>query len=268
LSVARTPTKRRSKPSFRARLRTFWVLGAFLIAAGAYSLWLLVQAPWFRAQGIEVSGNLHVPSAQIVARAGLDPHANVWLLDTRAVERRVEAIPYVERARVSRGLPASVAVAVSERAVDGCVRGSGFAFAVDAAQRVLQAGCHGGPTYELPKLATEPPPGRFLNDATLTELQGDAHALAAAGRHLTDFSLDSFGQLEAVMPGGIRVRFGSDDDLSRKERLIDPILTALGVRVAGVVAIDLRAPGTPVVEHRATLRPANGRAGRNLSTPK
>jgi cell division septal protein FtsQ len=244
------------------------VLGAFLVAAGAYLLWLLVQAPWFRAQGIDVSGNQHVPSEQIVARAALDPHANVWLLDTRAMERRIEAIPYVERAHVSRGLPASVGVAVSERAVDGCVRGAGFVFAVDAAQRVLQDGCRGGPAYELPKLASEPAPGRFLNDASLAELQRDAHALAAGGRRLTDFSLDAFGQLEAVMPGGIRVRFGSDEDLSRKERLIDPILTALGARAATVVAIDLRAPGTPVVEHRAAPGPANGRTRRDLSTTK
>jgi hypothetical protein len=52
------------------------------------------------------------------------------------------------------------------------------------------------------------------------------------------------------MPGGIQIRFGDDDDLDRKRRLIAPILAQLGPRLADVRAVDLRAPGTPVVDFR------------------
>jgi cell division septal protein FtsQ len=263
MGLAPARSKRRSKPSLRSRLRTFWVLGAFVLFALVYLGWLVVQAPLFRSQGLQITGNQRVPRAEIVARAQFDPHANVWLLDTHALERRVEAIPYIAHAHLARRLPAVTRLEISERAPAGCVRGDGFDVTIDASGRVLEEGCSGGPSFILRALTNEPAPGAFLTDPGLAQLQRDARQLAADGRHLSDFSLDSFGQLEATLPDGIRLRFGADDDLGRKERLIDPILAALGPRVATVSAIDLRAPGTPVVEHRTTPK----RSGRDLSTP-
>jgi cell division septal protein FtsQ len=245
-------TARRSKPSLLARLRRYWIIGILgavvLLIAGR----LAERAPLFEARTPAVSGNARVPAALVVRRAAIDPHANVWLLDARAVERRVEAIPYVLRATLHRGFPGGSRIEIAERKPDGCVRSDVALVTIDADRRVLQDGCL-APVVFIVRGATEFAAGSFVADPALQRLQTDARTLDARGRKLTDFAFDDFGELEATLPGGIRVRFGEDGedgDLGLKQRLIGPILAALGPRVTSVSAIDLRAPSTPVVEHK------------------
>ncbi len=251
--VKRKPARaqRRSRPTAGERLRTFWFLGLLLVFAGAYGLWVLVHSSLFDLKRLEVTGVGRVARSEVAARAAIGAHANVWLLDTRAIGRRVEAIPYVLSAGVHRALPASVRIDVTERKPDGCVRGANdLALTVDSAGRVLERGCAPGSVVYLPQSVRDMAPGSFLNDPELARLQHDAHALANSGDRLRDFRHDTYGQLEASLASGIRVRFGDEEDLDRKRRLIAPILASLGARVAGVIAIDLRAPATPVVERK------------------
>jgi len=251
------PTPRRSKPSLLTRLRRYWIVGlvaaVVLVVAGR----LAARAEMFQAGAPVVDGNVRVSRADVLAHAGLDARGNVWLLDARAVERRVETIPYVASARLVRGFPGGARIEVRERTPEGCVRSDVATATIDAQQRVLQSGCAATVVYRIRSLA-EFPVGSFLHDPDIAKLQADARALAAGGHHLSDFALDEYGELEAALPGGIRVRFGDDGDLGAKERLIGPILTALGGRVATVTAIDLRAPSTPVVEHRGGASTAKG----------
>lgn len=227
------------------------MLGLLVVFAAAYGLWTLAHTSIFAVKHLEVSGAKNVERSEVASRAAIGRNANVWLLDTHAIERRVEAIPYVLTARVHRGLPASVRIEVTERKPDGCVRGAeGVALTIDGAARVLERGCTPGSIVYLPHAAVDVAPGRYLHDPELAQLQRDAHALADSGERLRDFRHDAYGQLEATLAGGIRVRFGGEEDLDRKQRLIGPILASLGTRIAGVTTIDLRAPATPVVERK------------------
>jgi cell division septal protein FtsQ len=244
---AKTP--RRSKPSLGARLRRYWIPAVVLAAVVLVAGRLAVRAPVFATLTPSVSGNVKVPAAEVVAKAALDPQANVWLVDAGAVERRVESIPYVAVARLRRGIPGGATIEISERKPDACVRSDVALATIDAARRVLHSGCGEPVVYRL-RSGAEFPDGSFVRDPDLARLQSDALALDARGRRLTDLGFDEFGGLEATLPSGIRVRFGDDDDLGSKERLIGPILAALDARAGRVSAIDLRAPSTPVVEHR------------------
>jgi cell division protein FtsQ len=244
---AKTP--RRSKPSLGARLRRYWIPAVVIAAALIAAVRFAVRAPMFATLTPSVSGNVKVPAAEVIAKAALDPQANVWLVDAGAVERRVEAIPYVASARLWRGFPGGARIEISERKPDACVGSDVALVTIDAARRVLHGGCGEGVVYRL-RSAAEFPDGSFVRDPELARLQSDALALDARGRRLTDLAFDEFGGLEATLPSGIRVRFGDDDDLGRKERLIGPILAAIDPRAGRISAIDLRAPSTPVVERR------------------
>jgi cell division septal protein FtsQ len=222
-----------------------------LVFAGAYGIWVLLHSSLLQVKHLEVSGVRRVDPGEVAARAKIGTHANVWLLDTHAIEQRVETIPYVLTARVHRTLPANVSIEVTERKPDGCVRGTdGLALTVDGAGRVLERGCAAGSVAYLPHAVSAAAPGRFLNDPELAQLQRDAHALANSGERLKDFRHDQYGQLEASLADGIRIRFGDEAELDRKQRLIGPILASLGARIGGVTTIDLRAPATPVVERK------------------
>ena len=191
------------------------------------------------------------PGDRVSSHAQISGRSNIWLLDTGAIARRVETIPYVLTAHVHRALPATVRVEIAERIPDGCVRtDDGAELTIDATRRVLERGCLAAAVVYLARAVDDSDPGTFINDPELALLQKDARVLAASGEPLTDFSHDKYGQLEARLADGIRVRFGDEEDLDRKLRLIGPVLASIGNRLAGVTAIDLRAPSTPVVERK------------------
>jgi len=244
--------QRRSRPTLRARIGTFWVLGLIVIAAVLWGGWTLATLPAFALHSLAINGLDHVSRDDVAARAALDPQANIWLLDTHAIERRVEAVPYVDTARVHRRPLGAVSIDVTERAVDGCLRDvAGNEFTIDRKRRVLERGCSpaAASTYTV-RARIGTPPGGVVENEELAKLQDDVRALATTKHRFRAVAHDAFGQLEATMQDGIRVKFGDDGDLERKQRLIGPILAQLGPRATDVQAVDLRAPATPVVEYR------------------
>jgi len=79
-------------------------------------------------------------------------------------------------------------------------------------------------------------------------LRDDYERLTDAHVVVVTLGYDRFGDLTAGTPRGVQLLLGDDEDLTRKIALIGPILSqTAGRRIA---AIDLRAPGTPVVVYR------------------
>lgn len=254
MSASRT---RRSRRSLAQRLRVYWIVGVVAAGALVWGGWTLATLPVFHLRSLSVSGLDRVSAADVRARAAIDAHTNVWLQDRGAMARRIEAIPYVETARISIRPPADVEIAVTERVAEGCVHDPSGQFTIDAERRVLALGCADAPplVYVM-RAPIDARPGAFVADPELEALQADARALAAGTNRYRAFGYDEFGELDATLVDGIHVRFGDDADLARKESLVGPILAQLGPRAGTVVALDLRAPAAPVVQFRP-LRPAH-----------
>ena len=248
---ARPASRRRSRPSLRTRVRTFWLLAAIVGLAAGYGTYRAIAWPGFRLSHLDVTGLHVVERAEVVRRAGLDPHANVWLLNLRAATRRIEAIPYVRSAYVRRIVPARVAIDIVERTPDGCVTTVAGSLLIDADRRVLASDCAARPEPRY-RLTGEPPatPGAFLHDARLAHLQSDAHQLTHDGVALAALEHDRFGDLDATLRSGIRVLLGAESDLDQKAALLGPILQTLQKYSRPIETVDLRAPATPVVVYR------------------
>jgi POTRA domain, FtsQ-type len=250
---ARTLPRRR-KPSLAMRVRPFWILAIVIVAALGWGGAWLAGSPWFRVAhtGVDVPIGSPVSRDQVRAAAAIGSDANVWLIRTGAVTRRIEAIPYVDRATVHRGqFPQPfVELAITVRRPSACLRAGGRDVTIDAASRVLQNGCA---RASLPRIdtgsASVPAPGAALGDAAITRLLGDAKTLADADLAVRSLGRDRWGGLEAVDVTGVTLRFGDDADLADKARLVQPVRSGIGPK-RPVRAIDLRAPKTPIVEFR------------------
>lgn len=234
-----------------ARLRVFWVFIAALLPAAVYAGYRIATWSEFQPKDIAVSGNVHVSAAEINRRAAIPANANVWLLNKRAAEQRVEALPWVRDAQIHRALPARVRIVVIERQPVACVVSGRAAYLVDADAHVIESSCPNGAMLRVafPPLAMQRP-GAVLDAALLHRMVADAATLHGAQLDAATVGLDRFGGLEAHLRDGVIVRFGDDADLGRKAGLIRPILSAYGARHNQVAAVDVRAPSTPVVELR------------------
>jgi len=247
--VSAKALRRRSQPSLAVRLRALWLF-AVLVVLGVFALGVAIaNVPQLRVRSVEAI----VPPGPlardaVVAAARVDPGANLWLLDTGAIRRRLEALPYVATASVGRAQfpQPAVTLEVTLREPADCVQTAGGLLTIDATARVLQTGCASTllPVVETGGAAAVP--GSILTGPDTDALLADARAIAAhIPTHLV--RRDRFGGIEAVDSRGVILRFGADADLAAKIALVEPIRAGAG-HGRPLRAIDLRAPTTPVVE--------------------
>lgn len=244
---------RRRKASLAARIKPFWIFAIVLVGLIGWGGAWLAQSSSFRVTriGVDVPLASPVSAGAVRAAAGISRETNVWLIDTRGAARRIEAIPYVDRASIHRGqFPKPfVELAVTVRRPSACVRGGGRDVSIDATARVLQAGCA---TAALPRIdagtAVVPAPGGTVADPEVARLLADAKTLDGANLAVRRLARDRFGGLTAVDVTGVLIQFGADDDLAKKAALVEPVRKGVSNRT--IRAIDLRAPGTPIVEFR------------------
>ncbi len=242
--------RRRTGASLAVRVRAFWVIAILIGLAVAGLATAFIEAPQLRVRTVSAA----VPSGPVqrtavLAAAAVPADANLWLLDTHAMRRRIAAIPYVDDVRIHRRqfpVP-SIAFEVTVRRPTGCVRAGGSVVTIDATERVLQTGCA---ARDLPMVdaghANAVAPGETLQAADVNHLIDDAKAIGERVA-VRIVRRDRWSGIEAVDTDGVTLRFGSDDDLAAKLALVEPIRRSVA-NARKLTAIDLRAPDTPVVE--------------------
>lgn len=77
--------------------------------------------PYFSVREIKVSGTKKLGGSEIAAMAGLSQGMNIWNVEPRTMERKVNKHPWVKRVVVRRELPHRIAIEVEERAPKGIV---------------------------------------------------------------------------------------------------------------------------------------------------
>lgn len=242
--------RRRKKPSLLARVRVFWLLIVVVLVALAYGAYTLVTLPQLRVQNVAVEiGGHAVTQRAVLDAAHIDRETNAWLLNTHAIAARIETIPYVASAHVSRRPPASVVIAVTQRVPVACVYDRTRVVTIDDAPRILQDGCafQTLPRIDLTNVRLGAP-GARVDDAGVGSLLTDVGTLAAAHIAVRSVGHDRFDGLDAVDATGVRLRFGKESDLAKKAALVGPVRAATSGR--RIAVIDLRAPGTPIVEFK------------------
>lgn len=71
---------------------------------------------YFQITKLLVEGNLRVPKEAIIHSLGLPTHASILEIDLKDLARRIMRNPWIKTASVSRRLPLSLVIRVSERA--------------------------------------------------------------------------------------------------------------------------------------------------------
>ncbi|TAM78504.1 FtsQ-type POTRA domain-containing protein [bacterium] len=240
------PPRRRRAP-LRARLKAASLVLAVLAALAAYGGYRLAAWPGFDLQRLIVTGNDHLTAGEVADAAAVPRDRNLWLLALAPVRHRVEVLPWVAHARLSRTLPAALHIEITERlpvAVVSLPSDGGAAFAlVDATGHVLER--NDSAAWPYPRVR-----GIAPSSADFPRVVGDVQTLAASGVHVRELDVTTLGELVAVTYTRLRLDFGDDSDLSHKASLVNPIIARLGRRVTSVAALDLRAPKTPVVVYR------------------
>ena len=227
---------RRTVQRRRRWLRRGAVVGVVLLVVGA--VWAVGWSPWLAVQRIQVTGTQRLSPDEV--RSTLTDTRGVPLarVDVRELERRVEALPQVESATVTRDWPRGLQVVVHERVAVATARDSGVLRLVDA-DGVLFADAD--PGEDLPAVHVDlsyDDPGRL--DAALTVLAALPPKVAAV---LESLEVPTQADVRLRLADGAEVSWG---DASRSDFKAD-VLAALRKTAPEALRYDVSAPDAPSI---------------------
>lgn len=233
----------------RRRLR--FLAGSTAVAVAVGGAVGVTRSPLLDVDRVEVRGTSRTPRPDVLAASGLDAGPLMTEVDTRGVVRRVEALPWVERARARRAWPNSVVIEVTERTPAAALAAAGGGWAlVDGAGRVLEVGAARPQGVPVVAGATAPgPAGSELAAGARDPLRVAAALPAQLRPRVAEVVVVPGGEvvLRLAAPGG-EVRLGRPDALGPKLAAAATVLEKANPR--GLRVLDVRVPQAPVLTRR------------------
>ncbi len=227
----------------RRRLRIL-VMAVSVVAllAGGYGL---TRTSLLDVDRVVVQGTARTPPADVIRAAGLRGSHQMADVDTAAVRRGVERLPWVARATVERRWPGTVKITLQERTAAAAMAAVGGGWAtVDATGRVVAVGADQPAGLVTIAGVTAPALGATVGaaaKAALTVLEALPSSLDGRLRRLDAGEAGVVVHLDGAPP----VLLGPTTQLGEKLTALTTLLARVDVKGAG--AIDVRVPAAPVV---------------------
>jgi cell division protein FtsQ len=226
------------------------VVGAALVAGG---VWWAAQQPlpefsYFQVNEIQIRGNDHVATEEVLSRLGLQEPVNILQLDMEELAGRIMAHPWIRSASIQRHPPLRLIVTVEERQPVALLSaGKTYLLSADA---VILEEVEGPPAQDLPTLRTqwrakyragehldEP---RILRGLELLEVLRKAPPLQQA--QVKEVTAEADGNYIVHLAGeGAILRLSVAAALPQLHRL-DVALGRRGQRLENFAYVDLRFP--------------------------
>ena len=214
--IAPRGLRRRQRDQWLTALRMI-VLGLSVALAAALAA-ALVWSPRFRVREVAVRGLRRVDSGTIMSRIALRSGAGLGAISTGAIRRRVEQIPAVESACVSRDWPGRLVIVVRERVPAAFVRCGLGIILVD--RRGAGFTAVGADTDGLPELkgvaVSLGRPDRARPTKALQQAMGALAAAQQAEMMVRQVIARAPNDLELRLADGVRLRLGRPEQLQLK----------------------------------------------------
>lgn len=231
----------------RQRLRILLVLVSLpLIVLLAI---VALRSSWLSVRHLRVVGLRQTPAGAVDRVLAGALHHPMISVDTGALASRVDALPWVHDAVVSRSWPSTLEVKVTERSAVASVRAGSSWAELDASGRVL-ALVSSAPAGQ-PGLAGSAAgglrPGGVVGPPMRAELSVAAAVPGSLRAEIEGIGPEPDGgvQLTLARPSGATVEMGPAVDLAAKLSALQTVLAQ--VDLTGVKVIDVRVPGQPAL---------------------
>jgi cell division protein FtsQ len=207
----------------RRRLRILLIVSCVLSAAGI--AYLVVMSPILNVDKVAITGEHHVNPMQVRSAAGVHRGDHLLLLDTGAIARRVERIPWIRAAKVERDLPGTLRITVTEYTPVAYVRVAGALMLIAGNGRVI-ARASGAPAraVEIRGIRRAPAAGDTVSPPDAAGIV--QHLPAALAQQVVAVDV-SGGGLALEMRAGGEIRLGNSSDLAAKAASAQAVLDHL-----------------------------------------
>ncbi len=261
-TVTVDPRIRRRRAEVRqaqGRRRLHRLLFVLALVSLAVMVWLALRSPLMAVDSVGYEGLVRTPLAEVEAAAGVAVGEPLIDVDTAAVAARVEALPWVAEARVTRSWTGSVVIEVTERQpVAAALAAPDVWVLVDAEGRVLTGSVEVPPG--LPRMSgvlSAGSPGTSLAADAAPLLDVAVLAPASLRPRIQGLYLESDGEIWIALNTGDRILLGPDSELAFKVMAAATMVERLDVEGRTGWELDVTVPSLPVVrELRSGYRTA------------
>lgn len=215
------------------RRRTYVISAAFLVVVVGFAIWLFGVSSAFALETLVVEGVKDVTPAQVGELAALETGTPLASVDIGGVEARVQSLPSVARAQVTRRWPHTIVITILERDRVGTLLVDDKYSIVDSTGAIFNATKKrpiGMPLIEIP----EDGPSRRAAIAVLTALPDDV------SRQVDKVMAQSPDKVVLTMRDGTIVVWGGEQESAFKADVLRALLAKSKDKW-----IDLRTPNTP-----------------------
>ena len=216
-----------------------WAIAGIVVLLLAGVAVAATYTPLFAASDVRVDASGGLVKADVLAIAGIVEGTNVFHLDTRRAERRLERDPRILEARVRTSLPDTIAIRVVPRAPVAILEHAGSLVGAD--------GVVIGPGHAstiLPSLVAGG--GGELGSDALAEAAATAAALGSDLRPVVDaIVVRPDGSLRLRLAAGFTATFGDGSELGAKVASLRALLEWVEAEDVVVRSADLTVPGSP-----------------------
>jgi cell division protein FtsQ len=230
-------------PRARRRRRRIAIVVPAAAAALALGAWWATHSSIFDAKHVSVSGASHLTRADVLEAAGVGPGTNLLWADTSAIESAVESDPWVAEATVTRSLPSTIRIAVTERRPASTVVVGSTWFLVAADGTVLAPARHRPDLPVLPTAQSLTVGSRPAALATAAEVAGGMSPWLRS--RVVTVDPGEGGWVQLGLDDGVRVLFGPPTDVVAKAQALAGILQWAADRHRRLSTIDVRSPVSP-----------------------
>ena len=232
-------------------------LGIFLLFCFALSSYFFINSAFFNVKKIEVSGCQTVSEEQVTDLSGLAVGTNLFKIDARGAISKIAMHPMIKTVQVSRKIPHTVVLKVTERTPAALVVGNDSYLAVDIEGIYLKRvddllNLH-LPVVSGLSIEESVSPGANLTTSGL-------HAALQLIELMDSTFLENVAEIKAASPysltlkmlQGVEIRFGEPEEIERKLQLIQELLIKNGevINDQTVEYIDLRYNSLPVIKRK------------------
>ena len=250
-----------SRSAGRRRLRL--LLLALAVVGLAVGGWFLLHSRVLSARVVRVEGSVHTPRAEIVSVAGLAHDPPLIDVNPGAAAARLETLPWVAQATVTRHWPDAVEVNVVERRPAAVVSTTSTRTPAKSTGSLRPAPAEPWALVDrtgrvLTLVATPPPglvhlagplhpgrPGSTVPPVALSGLHVAATLPPAFRSQVTTVQVESGGRVHLALTTPVTVDLGTTSQLHQKYEDTAAVLAG-GTLVAGDV-IDVSVPDSPTV---------------------
>lgn len=221
------------------------VLTIFLVVWTSLSF---VKSDFFSVELLVITGNSYTPESEIRHALQIAEGENIWKLSLPLLEERLEAIPRIETATVTRQLPRTVNIAIKEEKMLALLPFQEYFLEIGWNGQILGT-TQTTHNYDLPLLTgVVPVTGTvgqmLLAGDTLSQVQQLSAALHEEGVVISEINLEQQDNLIIVTMDGLRVWLGVDDFAEKANILQQIVAQFTGQQSDGY--LDLSAATAPV----------------------